>query len=101
MSGSRSADVSRKGPADMSVSVMSAERLWMVMGRLDCWSRVMEFWKWRMVEGVASIVDVAPCDAKILAVSIIGIWWPPPTKGKKNILTELVLGFMMECGGVR
>lgn len=66
------------------------------MGRPDCWSRVIEFLKCGAFEGVARIVDVTPCDANTLAVSIIGIWWPPPTKGKNNISTERVLGSMLE-----
>ena len=33
------------------------------------------------------MVDLAPWAAKSRAMSIIGIWWPPPTKGKKHIST--------------
>jgi len=33
------------------------------------------------------MVALAPWKAKTLAMSIMGIWWPPPTNGKKNIST--------------
>ncbi|KAE8008000.1 hypothetical protein FH972_004550 [Carpinus fangiana] len=57
----------------------------MEIWRPICWSRRMEFWNWVAVVGVAKMVDLTPWDANTLAVSIIGIWWPPPTKGKKKI----------------
>lgn len=59
----------------------------MEIGRPDCRSRRMEFWKLRECFVVVMIVEMAPWDANILAMSMRGIWWPPPTKGKKNIST--------------
>ena len=32
----------------------------MAMGRPDCWSCEIELWKWRALEGVARMVDLAP-----------------------------------------
>jgi len=32
----------------------------MAMGRPDCWSRLIEFWKFRALEGVTRMVDLAP-----------------------------------------
>ena len=40
------------------------------------------------------IVDLAPWEAKSLAMSTIGIWWPPPPEGKKNISTVRVFESM-------
>ncbi|PON82026.1 hypothetical protein TorRG33x02_221430 [Trema orientale] len=87
--GSRRADVSVKGAADISGSGIGApsgsRREWMVMGRPESWSRTTAFWKLRALDGAAMRVALAPWEAKTLAMSIIGIWWPPPTNGKKYI----------------
>ena len=40
-----------------------------------------------MFWSVVIIVALAPWEAKTLAMSIMGIWWSPPTNGKKNIST--------------
>ncbi|CAL5333740.1 unnamed protein product [Camellia sinensis] len=37
--------------------------------------------------GMVMTVALTPWEAKILARSIMGIKWPPPTNGKKNIST--------------
>lgn len=83
--------MSVEGVADMSVSGETApsgnRRAWIEIKWPHCWSRRMEFWNWRALVGVAMMVDLAPWVAKSLAVSIMGIWWPPPTKGKKSIST--------------
>ncbi|KAH8498495.1 hypothetical protein H0E87_017417 [Populus deltoides] len=47
----------------------------------------MDFRKERECFGVVIMVALAPWKAKTLAMSIMGIWWPPPTNGKKNIST--------------
>jgi hypothetical protein len=47
----------------------------------------MDVWKERECFGVVIMVALAPWEAKTLAMSIMGIWWPPPTNGKKNIST--------------
>lgn len=81
------ADVSVKGPADISGSGCGAPsgngRTWIVIGWPESWSRTTAFWKLRALVGAAIRVDLAPWEAKTLAMSIIGIWWPPPTNGKK------------------
>lgn len=75
----------------MSVSAIStlsdSSRTWMEIGRPDSWSRWMDVWKERECFGVVIMVALAPWEAKTLAMSIMGIWWPPPTNGKKNIST--------------
>jgi hypothetical protein len=48
---------------------------------------VIDFLKERECFGVVIIVALAPWEAKTLAMSIMGIRWPPPTNGKKNIST--------------
>lgn len=64
-----------------------SSRAWKLMSRPDCWSLAMDFWKTVMSFGMVIMVALTPWDAKSLARSIIGIKWPPPTNGKKNIST--------------
>lgn len=40
--------------------------------------------KREMLSGVVRMVALTPREAKILAISIIGIWWPGDMKGTKN-----------------
>lgn len=57
------------------------------MGRPEFWSPSMDFCKDEAEDWEARMVDLAPWEAKTRAMSTIGIWWPPPTKGKKYIST--------------
>lgn len=79
------------GEADMSTSDMSRSpgnwRVWMEIGQPEFWSRRMELSKESAWFGVAMMVAFTPWEANVLAMSIMGIWWPPPTKGKKKIST--------------
>lgn len=84
--------MSVEGVADMEESGETASfgrlRTRMVIGRLMLWSRRMELRKRRALAGVVvRIVALAPWEEKTLAISIIGIWWPPPINGKKYMTT--------------
>ncbi|KAE9447157.1 hypothetical protein C3L33_20928, partial [Rhododendron williamsianum] len=55
------------------------------MSRPRVRSRLMELWKTAASLGMARMVDLTPWVEKRRARSIMGIKWPPPTKGKKKI----------------
>ncbi|KAH7833352.1 hypothetical protein Vadar_005401 [Vaccinium darrowii] len=50
-----------------------------------CRSQAMVDWKTKVSFGTARMVDLTLWVEKRRARSIIGIKWPPPTKGRKKI----------------